>query len=195
KADPWPVPGDGGRGPVRPILFVGRHEPRKGLDVLLDAFGRLDPGARAVLWVAGEGPGTDALRALAPPGVEWLGRISDGELARRLKAAAVFCAPSLHGESFGVVLLEAMAAGTPIVASVIAGYRDVARHRREALLVEPGDPAALRDALIRALDDGPLAAELVEAGVARAARFSMERLAERYLPLYESVLQRSSTSR
>jgi phosphatidyl-myo-inositol alpha-mannosyltransferase len=181
KADPWPA--------ERPaILFVGRHEPRKGLDVLLEAFAGLE--GDAVLWVVGEGPETGRLRASAPPGVEWLGRVSEHELARRLRGAAVFCAPSLHGESFGVVLLEAMAAGAPVVAANIEGYRDVARDGREAVLVEPGDAAGLRAALDRVLADRDVAAELVEAGAARAAGFSMERLAERYLALYESLLER-----
>src|SRR5207302_6696299 len=175
--------------PGRAILFVGRHEPRKGLEVLLDAFAALDRDA--VLWVAGEGPATTALAAAAPPGVEWLGRISDRELAQRLRAAAVFCAPSLHGESFGVVLLEAMAAGTPVVASDIAGYRDVARDGREAVLVPAGDVAALTDGLARVLDDPTLASRLVEAGTARAAGFSMERLATRYADLYENLLART----
>jgi phosphatidylinositol alpha-mannosyltransferase len=185
KADPWPT--------ERPaVLFVGRHEPRKGLEVLLEAFARL-PGD-AVLWVAGEGPETARLRQEVPSAsgrVEWLGHLSDDEMARRLRAAAALCAPSLHGESFGVVLLEAMAAGTPVVASDIAGYRDVARHRREALLVPPGDAAALSEALRRVLSDWQLAAGLVEAGAARAATFSMDRLAERYAALYTSVLARS----
>ena len=183
KADPWPLQ-------PRTILFVGRHEPRKGLDVLLEAFAGL--GGDCVLWVVGEGPATDRLQASAPPGVEWLGCISDAELARRLRSASVFCAPSLHGESFGVVLLEAMAAGVPIVASDIDGYRDVARAGREAVLIEPGDAAGLRAALRRVLDDADLAAELVEGGTARAAAFSMDRLAERYLALYESVAGRGS---
>jgi phosphatidylinositol alpha-mannosyltransferase len=205
KADPWPVP-DTPAGTGRAILFVGRHEPRKGLDVLLRAFSTLDRDA--VLWVAGEGPETAALAGSAasfggsrrrcqgdtpwPPGnVEWLGRISDRELASRLRTAAVFCAPSLHGESFGVVLLEAMAAGTPVVASDISGYRDVARHDREAVLVPAGDPAALADGLRRVLDDPILSGRLVEAGTARAAGFSMERLAGRYVELYETLLART----
>ena len=183
KADPWPA--------ERPaVLFVGRHEPRKGLEVLLEAFARL-PGD-AVLWVAGEGPETERLLREAPSGpgrVEWLGRLTDEEMARRLRAAAVLCAPSLHGESFGVVLLEAMAAGTPVVASDIAGYADVARAGREALLVPPGDAVALSGALGRVLTDGALAGELVEAGTARAAAFSMDRLAERFTALYTSVLE------
>ncbi|MGH8972900.1 MAG: glycosyltransferase family 4 protein [Acidimicrobiia bacterium] len=183
KADPWPT--------ERPaVLFVGRHEPRKGLAVLLEAFGRL-PGD-AVLWVAGEGPETARLRQEAPGSparVEWLGPLSGDELARRLRGAAVLCAPSLHGESFGVVLLEAMAAGTPVVASDIAGYADVARHGREALLVPPGDAGELGRALQRVLSDGQLATELVEAGTARAATFSMDRLAERFTALYASVVE------
>ena len=183
KADPWPAE-------RRAILFVGRHEPRKGLEVLLEAFAGL--GGDCVLWVAGEGPATERLQASAPPAVEWLGCISDAELARRLRSAAVFCAPSLHGESFGVVLLEAMAAGTPIVASDIDGYRDVARAGREAVLVEPGNATGLRAALRRVLDDADLATELVEGGTARAAGFSMERLAERYLALYASLLEPGS---
>jgi phosphatidylinositol alpha-mannosyltransferase len=190
KADHWPAPDTPGS-TGRAILFVGRHEPRKGLEVLLRAFSKLER-RDAVLWVAGEGPATAALAAAAPPGVEWLGRISDGELAQRLRTAAVFCAPSLHGESFGVVLLEAMAAGTPVVASDIAGYRDVARDDREAVLVPGGDVAALTNGLRRVLDDPTLAARLVDAGTARAANFSMERLAARYADLYESLLARTA---
>jgi phosphatidylinositol alpha-mannosyltransferase len=188
KADPWPAPETPG-GSGRAILFVGRHEPRKGLEVLLKAFANLQTDA--VLWVAGEGPETEALAAHSPANVEWLGRISDQELHERMRAAAVFCAPSLHGESFGVVLLEAMAAGTPVVASDISGYRDVARHDKEAILVPGGDPAALADGLTRVLDDPTLAARLVEAGTARAASFSMERLATRYIDQYEALLART----
>ncbi|MGH8992933.1 MAG: glycosyltransferase family 4 protein [Acidimicrobiia bacterium] len=184
KADPWPT--------ERPaVLFVGRHEPRKGLEVLLEAFARLPRDA--VLWVAGEGPETARLRTEAPAAsgrVEWLGRLSDEEMARRLRAASVLCAPSLHGESFGVVLLEAMAAGTPVVASDIAGYRDVARSDQEALLVPPGDAGALAQALERVLGDGQLAGQLVESGLARTATFSMDRLAERYSALYSTLLRR-----
>ena len=98
---------------------------------------------------------------------------------------------ALHGESFGVILHEAMAAGTPVVASDIPGYRDVARQEKEAVLVPGGDPAALAGGLRRVLDDATLAARLVEAGTARAAGFSMERLAARYADLYETLLART----
>ena len=105
---------------------------------------------------ASTGPQTKELRKRKVANVEWLGSISDPELEQRMRGATVFCAPSLHGESFGVVLLEAMAAGTPIVASAIEGYENVARPGREALLVEPGEVDDLGDALRRALDDAAL---------------------------------------
>src|SRR5207244_511825 len=105
----------------------GRHEERKGLAVLLDAMAQLPADIR--LWVASDGPQTAELQArtAGDERVEWLGRISDTEKAQRLRGADVFCAPSLHGESFGVVLLEAMAAGTALVASDLPGYANVAR--------------------------------------------------------------------
>jgi phosphatidyl-myo-inositol alpha-mannosyltransferase len=179
KADPWPT--------SRPaILFVARHEPRKGLRVLLDAFERLEH--RADLWVVGLGPDTAELQARNVAGVHWLGQIGDAELAQRMRAASVYCAPSLHSESFGVVLLEAMAAGTPIVASDIGGYRDVARHRVEALLVPPGDADALHRAIARVLDDRTLTEQLTEDGRMRADEYSMGRLAEQYAEVYDRVL-------
>ena len=168
------------------VFFVGRHEERKGLAVLLAALPLLPPDAR--LWVAGGGPQTAQLRAAHPdPRVEWLGRISDADRIARMKGADVVCAPSLRGESFGIVLLEAMAAGTPVVASDLPGYRNVAGPDREALLVPPGDGAALAAALGAVLSDPALAARLVEAGARRARDFSMARLAERYLEVYRRV--------
>jgi len=180
KATPWPTDGP-------TVLFLGRHEPRKGLDVLLAALPSLPADVR--VWVAGDGPQTEELRpaSASDDRVEWLGRIDDHEKARRLRGADVLCAPSLRGESFGVVLLEAMAAGTAIVASDLEGYRNVARPGVDALLVPPGDVDGLAAALRRALTDATLTAELVESGAARAATFSMERLAERYLTLYERM--------
>jgi phosphatidylinositol alpha-mannosyltransferase len=180
KADPWPT-----EGPT--ILFCGRHEPRKGLSVLLDAFEQLPDDVR--LWVASDGPETEELRARTAgiDRIEWLGRISEEEKVSRLRGADVFCAPSLRGESFGVVLLEGMAAGTAVVASDLPGYANVARAGQDALLVPPGDAAALTGALARALTDRELAAALVESGESRAAHFSMDRLADRYLELYQRI--------
>lgn len=168
-------------------FFIGRHEQRKGLAVLLDAWKGIDRDA--VLWVGGTGPQTDELRAgTATTDIEWLGAITDAERDARLTGATVLCAPSLHGESFGVVLLEGMAAGTTVVASAIEGYANVARADRDALLVPAGDVTALRGALRRVFDDPALRKRLVSEGHARAEEFSMARLAERYLELYERAL-------
>ena len=106
---------------------------------------KLPPDVR--LWVAGDGPDTATLKArfAGDVRIEWLGRVTDAEKAARMQGADVFCAPSLRGESFGVVLLEAMAARTPVVASDLPGYRNVAIADRDALLVPPGDATALAD--------------------------------------------------
>ena len=171
------------------IFFIGRHEPRKGLDVLLEAMAMLPPTVR--LWVGSDGPDTTALKARFADDVrvEWLGRLTDADKAARMKGADVFCAPSLRGESFGVVLLEAMAAGTPVVASDLPGYRNVAIADRDALLVPPGDPGALAVALQRVLDDRALAARLSDAGDSRAGTFSMDSLATAYLDVYDDAIR------
>ena len=167
------------------IFFLGRHEPRKGLDVLLAAMERLP--AEVVLWIGGEGPQTESLkRRTAGDGrIRWLGRLSEDEKVGRLCGADVFCAPSLHGESFGVVLLEAMAAETAIVATQIPGYTRVARPGVEAALVPPGDAGRLATALREVL---AAPGDLVLRGIERAERFSMDRLAERYANVYAEVL-------
>ena len=173
--------------PSRPaIFFVGRLEPRKGVWVLLDAFARL--GRDADLWIAGDGPQLDKLHERDSLSVEWLGRISDDEKATRLRSATVACFPAIDGESFGIVLLEAMAAGAALVASDIDGYRDVARHDLEALLVAPGDVDALAESLGLLLDDDVRRDSLIAAGRTRADEFSMERLAERFIGIYERTI-------
>jgi phosphatidylinositol alpha-mannosyltransferase len=183
EADPWPTDGP-------TILFIGRHEPRKGLAVLIDALAYLPPEVH--LWVASEGPETARLRHVTrgDERVEWLGTIPEREKMRRLRSADTLCAPSLHGESFGVVLLEGMAAGTPVVASDLVGYRNVARPDEDALLTPPGDPMALAAALNVALAGGPRVAALVASAALRAPTFSLESLAKRYLDLYEDAQRR-----
>jgi phosphatidylinositol alpha-mannosyltransferase len=192
EAEPWPTDGP-------TLLFVGRHERRKGLGVLLDAFARLDSsGVSPTLWVVGDGPETDALRtgarrtgAAGAGRVRWLGRVGDDELASRLRGAHVLCAPSLGGESFGMILLEAMAARTAVVASDIPGYAYVARDH--ARLVPPGDVGALAGALSAAVADavagtGSSALSSLEAAFSHASTWSMTALAQRYAQLYDAAL-------
>ncbi|MEI7624214.1 MAG: glycosyltransferase family 4 protein [Actinomycetes bacterium] len=169
------------------ILFLGRHEPRKGLAVLLDAMGELPAGVK--LMVASDGPETEELRrrVAGDTRIEWLGRLSEAEKIERLRSADVFCAPSLGGESFGVVLLEAMAARTAVVASDLPGYANVARAGRDGVLVPPGDPTALAGALRQVLDQPSLRESLVTSGAERASGFSMDHLAERYEAIFERV--------
>lgn len=180
-ASPWPKE-------ERTIFFIGRHEQRKGLSVLIDAMNSLPSDVR--LWIAGTGPQTNELKAKTRNDnrIEWLGRISDEEKAKRLKAADVFCAPSIDGESFGIVLLEAMAAGCPVVASDIVGYRNVVRDSNDAALFPPGDSAALALAISQVLEDSTLAQNLITNGSERAEMFSMRHLAEAYLKLYERII-------
>jgi phosphatidylinositol alpha-mannosyltransferase len=170
------------------VFFLGRHEERKGLDVLLEAIQRLD--LDIACWVAGEGPDTPRLRAQyrTDDRIEWLGRVTDPDKLARMRGASVFCAPSLHGESFGVVLIEAMAAGTPVVASALNGYRNVATDGVDSLLVPPADPVALAAALRRVLVEPDLASTLVAAGCRRADDFAMSKLAAAYVERYERIL-------
>ena len=172
------------------IFFLGRHEERKGLAVLLRAVRLLD--LDVYCWVAGDGPDTDVLRIehAGDQRIEWLGRVDEDEKWARLRGASVMCAPSLHGESFGVVLIEAMAAGTPVVASSLDGYRNVATDGVDAVLVAPGDPAALAAALRRVLCEPALAEALVAKGSDRADEFSMAHLAAEYIAIYERLSSR-----
>lgn len=179
KVEPWPAP--------RPsVLFLGRHEPRKGLGVLLDAWTGLDRDA--TLWVASDGPETEALQARRTSDVEWLGRISEPEKLSRLRGATIFCSPALGQESFGIVLLEGMAAGTAVLASDIPGYRNVAHDGEDAVLVPPDDPDALRAALRRLLDSESLRAGLEATAAEHVTDFSLARLAERYVEVYEQAI-------
>ena len=173
------------------VLFVGRHEPRKGLAVLLEAWESV--AQPAVLWIAGDGPATAELRRRYPPSktLQWLGAITDEQKVARMAGADVFCAPSIGGESFGIVLLEAMAAGCAIVASDIEGYRDASfGHAR---LVKPADAAALASALDGALSDAAAGRGLSSDEALASARqwadqWSMAKLAGLYLEIYERVL-------
>ena len=159
------------------VLFVGRHEPRKGLLHLLKAHRILrKTGTESRLLVVGSGPQErEARRYVATrglQGVEFLGRVSDGQKAQLFRTADVYASPATGGESFGIVLLEAMAAGTPIVCSDIHGYKGVVRRGREGLLVPPRDAKELAIAISGLLRDPALRASMGAAGRERAEEFS-----------------------
>lgn len=177
------------------ILFVGRLEKRKGLRYLVGAFTRLKwqyPYLRLI--VVGPGnPDQESILRLAACGVGdvvFVGGVSYADLPRYYHSAHIFCAPAIGKESFGIVLLEAMAAGVPIVASAIEGYRFVVRHEREALLVPPRDEEALAAALRRLVDDASLRRYLVEQGYQRVQEFRWESVAQRVLDYYCEVQER-----
>lgn len=154
-------------GPV--LLFVGRLEPRKGFEHAVQAFARLKmqhPDLRMV--VVGDGPERERCQALLPAGlrvdVDMLGRVSDEDKARCFASADVYVAPNLGGESFGIVLLEALAAGTAVVASDLPGFRSVIDDGVTGSLVPPGDPAALADAVAGLLHNDRRREAMVAAG-------------------------------
>ncbi len=164
------------------MLFVGRMEPRKGAKYLLRAMPeilRRVPSAR--LTVVGSGPLTGHYRSYLEEGcgdrVRFAGRVSGEMLARHFATADVYCSPATGGESFGIVLLEAMAAGAAIVASAIPGYRDVVEHGKTGLLVEPKSPEAIAEAVARLHADPALSRRLVEGATQEVRRYAWDRVA------------------
>ncbi|MBU1865171.1 MAG: glycosyltransferase family 4 protein [Actinobacteria bacterium] len=170
----------GERDPLR-VVFIGRDEPRKGLDVLLEAWPRVradHPGA--TLTVIG------ADRGRRPDGVAFLGRIGDEQKRCELASAAVLAAPNLGGESFGIILIEAMAAGCAVVASNLAAFRAVAAGA--GLLVEPGDAAALATGLGALLGDPDRTAALAATGAGMVEQYDWSRVSGAYLAAYREVV-------
>src|SRR3954464_12203874 len=166
---------------TRNVLFVGRLEPRKGLLELLKAFRILrKTGCDCRLLVVGSGPQEREARRYVMTrrlgGVEFLGRASDDEKGQLFKTADVYVSPATGRESFGIVLLEAMAAGTAIVCSDIHGYKGVVRRGREALLGSSGQPRAIAGALATLLANDDMREAMVPSGLERAQEYSWERL-------------------
>jgi phosphatidylinositol alpha-mannosyltransferase len=172
--------------PLR-ILFVGQAVERKGLPVLLRAFEALRDHVPATLTLAGASAEEVAHMMLDDRGVRALGKVSEQRKLAELARADVLCAPSLHGESFGMVLTEAFAAATPVLASDIPGYRDVVRDGLDGLLVPAGDPLALAEQL-RALAADPAGrARMAAAARERAERFAWPHVAAEVLDSYEQA--------
>ena len=174
------------------LLFVGRAEERKGLPVLLAAFQALVEHVPARLTVVGANP-EEISRRVGDPDlmkhIDVLGKVSDSILWRQLAEADLLCAPSLAGESFGMVLIEAMAAGTGVVASAIAGYSDVVTNGVDGVLVPPADPQALGEELQLLAHEPKRIAAMGEAGRRSAQRYAWPRIAEQVTEVYESAIE------
>ncbi len=177
--------------PGKTVLFLGRFdEPRKGMAVLLGALPALvDRFADVQILVVGRGD-EEELRADAGDlggHLRFLGQVDDAEKASALRSADVYCAPNTGGESFGIVLCEAMAAGTAVVASDLDAFRRVLADGEAGRLVPVEDPDALAEALIAVLADDRLRARCVEAAAAAVRRYDWQVVADDILRVYETV--------
>ena len=171
------------------LLWVGRMDKRKGLRYLLAAYGRLKwdwPDLRLI--VVGPGsPDTDSYRIMSERNlgdIEFVGPASEEDKARYYRSADIYCSPATGRESFGIVLLEAMSASCPVVATSIDGYASVMTDGREGLLVPPKDDEALAAAIDRLLRDPQLRRRLGERGAETAALYSWDKVAARVLDYY-----------
>jgi len=187
---PGGLPAPRRRTPGEPleIAFVGQAVERKGLPVLLRAFEALREHVPARLTVVGTEEAELAPLLADARGVRALGRVDDEVKHAALARAHVLCAPSLGGESFGMVLTEAFAAGTPVVASEIAGYRGVVEHGSDGLLVPPGDALALAETLRDLAYDPERLERLGERAGRSAERYAWPRVAEQVMAAYEDAL-------
>lgn len=184
------------------ILFVGRMEKRKGFRHLIRAFVYIKkeiPDARLIVVGAYEdkekGPFLRYARTHKLHGVHFVGRVSPEDLPRYYRTATVFCAPSTGFESFGIVLLEAMAAGVPIIASDIPGYRGVLENGRGGLLVPPGDEQAIARAITSLLRDPAKKARMSECGRQTAAEHDWSIIAQRVLDYYAQLIASDKLAR
>ncbi len=180
------------------LLFVGRIEKRKGLEYLLKAYKLIKPDCPECRLIV-VGPGTrlrnkyekDVIES-GLPDVVFTGSVSYDALARYYSTADIFCAPATGHESFGIVLLEAMAAGKPVVASSISGYASVISHGIDGILVPPKQEVSLARALADLMRDSALRQQLGEKGRVRSADFSWEQVSNRVMEYYTRVLLSST---
>ena len=174
------------------VMFLGRiDEPRKGLHVLLEALPRVAERVPEVtLLVAGPGEVEPVRRGLDPriaDRVEFLGMVSERDKARALHSADVYVAPNTGGESFGIILLEAMAAGAPVLASDIEAFQRVLNEGRAGVTFRNEDPVDLAVQLVALLGDPVRQRQLRAAGRSRAAQFDWASVARRIIAVYDSV--------
>ena len=170
------------------IVFVGQSVERKGLPLLLRSFEALRDHIPTELTVIG--PTAEELSPLMldDRDVRVLGKVNDARKREELERADVLCAPSVRGESFGMVLTEAFAAGTPVIASDIAGYRDVVRDGVDGVLVPPGDPQALAEALRDFYDEPERLRDMSRAAAAEVERFAWPAVADQVMSAYEEAV-------
>jgi phosphatidylinositol alpha-mannosyltransferase len=186
------VPLEGWPGPGKSLVFLGRvDEPRKGLDVLINAYPAIrarNPGIR--LLIAGPGDAReliDTLNADDAASITHLGMIADGDKANVLASGSLYIAPNTGGESFGIVLLEAMATGTPVVASNLPAFARVLRDGHAGMMFNNEDSESLAATVNKLLGDAAQQHKLIAAGHARAAQFDWSIVAHQILEVYESV--------
>jgi phosphatidylinositol alpha-mannosyltransferase len=173
------------------VLFLGRfNEPRKGMAVLLRALPALvERFPDLEVLIVGRGDGEE-LRGGAGPlahHLRFLGQVDDAEKASALRSADVYCAPNTGGESFGIVLVEAMAAGTPVVASDLDAFRRVLLDGMAGRLVPVDDAEALATGITKVLDDAKLRSRYVEAATAAVRRYDWSVVAQQIMRVYETV--------
>ncbi len=177
----------------RHVLYIGRLEPRKGVEFLVRAMADVQrqlPGVRLV--VGGDGPDAARLAHLSGElGVDarFAGVIAEAELPAFFQAADIVCSPALGGESFGIVLLEAMASNRPVVASRIEGYEELVGDRGCASLVPAGDAAALAASIATLLTNAGIRSQVVSAGTAVAYEYDWSSIALRVMEIYQSALR------
>jgi len=174
------------------ILFVGRFDPRKGIPELMAACERLArEGRRFRLVLVGDGALRSTITRLAGGAlrgrVHFEGHVGHDHLPRYYASADVFCSPARGGESFGLVLLEAMASGVPVLTTDLPGHRSVITPGVDGIAVPPRDPDALAAALRRLLADASLRATMGARGVERARAFGWERIVDRLEAIYRSL--------
>ena len=179
------------------VVFIGRNEPRKGLPVLLRAWPEIHGKTGARLRLIGADPISirwlARRRGFSLDGVDLLGGVHEEDLTEELQAASLLVAPSLGGESFGMVLTRAFACATPIVASNIEGYAQVADHHETGILVPPGDSSALATAVVELLQDEERRRAYGAAARKAAEPYSWVRIAARLVEIYEQVTATAGT--
>ena len=180
------------------LLWVGRLDKRKGLKYLLEAYGSLKwnyPKLRLIVVGPGE-PDGDCYRTISERNLQdvtFIGSVSDKTKASFYKTADIYCSPATGNESFGIVLIEAMAAGTPIVATNIEGYSSVITNERNGLLVPPKNPNEIAKSIARIIEDKNLTKKLIATGYKDVEQYKWSKVTDKVLKVYRKQLKLNAT--